>query len=65
MSSTNRKAIVLRLDRLDVSDVDAVCDCLNMSRSRWLRKAVRCQLEHAHVYELPLLKDPAIRSALK
>jgi hypothetical protein len=65
MNHGKKKAIVLRLDVGTLARIDEVRERLNMDRTRWLRKAVRSQLEYAQRHELPLLADAAIRRALQ
>jgi len=58
-------AIVLRMSPDLLGHVDDVRTSLAMSRTGWLRRAIRRQLEFAHDHELPLVQDPAIRRALQ
>jgi predicted transcriptional regulator len=58
-------AIVLRMSPDLLGRVDDVRESLSMSRTSWLRKAIRRQLEFTQDHELPLVQDPAIRRALQ
>lgn len=66
MKTSKTKAIVLRLPEELVETIDGVCCELGrMTRTAWIRKAVRYYLEFTKRHELPLLKDAAIRRALQ
>lgn len=58
-------AIVLRMSPDLLGRVDDVRESLSMSRTGWLRKAIRRQLEFTQDHELPLVLDPAIRRVLQ
>lgn len=57
-------AIVLRIAPDLLRRIDHVRERLSMSRTAWLRKAIRRQLEQAQD-ELPLVESPAVRRALE
>jgi metal-responsive CopG/Arc/MetJ family transcriptional regulator len=66
MRKERMRVIVLRLAEDTVDRIDNVrYELGGMSRTAWLRRAVRRQLDHANRNELPLVSDPAIRRVLE
>jgi hypothetical protein len=57
-------ALVLRLPRTMLSDVDLTAKQLRMSRTAYIRKSVIRNLMYSEEHELPLIQDPDIQSVL-
>jgi hypothetical protein len=57
-------ALVLRLPRTMLSDVDLTAKQLRMSRTAYIRKSVIRNLMYSEEHELPLIQGPDIQSVL-
>lgn len=57
-------ALVLRLPKTMLSDVDLTAKQLRMSRTAYIRKSVTRNLMYSEEHELPLIQDPDIQSVL-
>lgn len=57
-------ALVLRVPRTMLSDVDLTAKQLRMSRTAYIRKSLMRNLMYSEEHELPLIQDPDIQSAL-
>ena len=60
----NTVAMVLRLPRSVLSDVDLTAKQLRMSRTAYIRKSLMRNLTYSEEHELPLIQDPDIQSVL-
>jgi metal-responsive CopG/Arc/MetJ family transcriptional regulator len=57
-------ALVLRLPKTMLSDVDLTAKELRMSRSAYIRKSLMRNLTYSEQHELPLIQNPDIQSVL-
>jgi hypothetical protein len=57
-------ALVLRLPKAMLSDVDLTARELRMSRSAYIRKSLMRNLTYSEQHELPLIQNPDIQSVL-
>ena len=57
-------ALVLRLPRTMLSDVDLTAKQLRMSRTAYIRKSLTRNLTYSEEHELPLIQDPDIQLVL-
>ena len=57
-------ALVLRLPKTMLSDVDLTAKELRMSRSAYIRKSLTRNLTYSEQHELPLIQNPDIQSVL-
>ena len=64
MQNQNSTAMTLRLTEDLADQLADVSHTLRMSKSAWVRKAIRRSIEYTRVHELPLLERRGIREAL-
>ena len=64
MKNQNRIAMTLRLTSDLADQLSDVSETLRMSKAAWVRRAIRRNLEHSRVHELPLLEQRGIQEAL-
>ena len=57
-------ALVLRLPKNMLSEVDLTARLLRMSRTAYIRKSLTRNLTYSEEHELPLIQDPDIQSVL-
>jgi metal-responsive CopG/Arc/MetJ family transcriptional regulator len=57
-------ALVLRLPKTMLSEVDLTAEQLRMSRSAYIRKSLTRNLMYSEEHELPLVQDPDIQLVL-
>ncbi len=63
-TETRQYPMTLRLSERLLENLDLVSQQLRMSRSAYIRRAIRKELQHSLKNELPLIRDPAIQEAL-
>jgi metal-responsive CopG/Arc/MetJ family transcriptional regulator len=58
-------AVILRLPKAMLSELDRTAELLRMNRTEYIRKSLTRNLEFSRKNEIPLVQNPAIQSALR